>query len=460
MSFKNLFSIPEANEDRELTREFRKDLVQKTINRGRIAAAIMILIGISLIGTDILYYNFPVESVYWRLLSIIVSCIYLGITLVPMKKNGTVIIVTFTLFLMSIVGMMCGRLVLLMDSPYFNVMVTSLILAILFVYLFSIHGAVMLLIVYTAPLAVLYAYLVTSAVPKPVIASFFNLTIIAFVCVAMGEFRYRLQFREFYSRRNLDIRNRELNNKNENINRELELARNIQNSLIPVGVPSIKGVELSVLYKPMKQIGGDFYDFIHFDDSDEIGIFISDVSGHGVPAALVTSMLKTLLMTGPMDRKNPGMLLTYINEKLMGKNFLDFITAYYCIYDPSTIELVAARGGHNWPLLIRDRNITELKGRGRLLGVFQDLNVEDVTYQLQVKDKVIFFTDGIIEAMNSRKFQFEYSGFYDILIEHACLPVAEYLDVLYRELVRFSGNEDFNDDICIICMEITSTGYT
>ena len=125
----------------------------------------------------------------------------------------------------------------------------------------------------------------------------------------------------------------ELKEKNDIIQKELILAGNIYKNLIPSSFPEIEDIEFSSIFLPMDELGGDFYDFIKFKEQNLVGIFISDVSGHGVPAALISSMVKTLINTAHKESLSPSKFLTYIDNKIYGQTVGNFITAFYGVYD-------------------------------------------------------------------------------------------------------------------------------
>ena len=115
----------------------------------------------------------------------------------------------------------------------------------------------------------------------------------------------------------------------------------------------------------MEAVGGDFYDFIEFRESKDIGIFVSDVSGHGVHAAFITSMIKTIILQAGLIRNNPAGLLRYLNTILYGITADNFITAFYGIYNPLNHSITYASAGHNPPHVISGKNIIQLnKSKG------------------------------------------------------------------------------------------------
>jgi serine phosphatase RsbU (regulator of sigma subunit) len=248
-------------------------------------------------------------------------------------------------------------------------------------------------------------------------------------------------------------KNQIIEQRNRQFTDELKLAKAIQQSLIPARPPQFPGIRLASLYKPMEDVGGDFFDFIKVREPNLMGIFISDVSGHGVPAALITSMVKTLVETAGTNRVNPGDLLRYMNDSLTGQTGGNFMTAFYGVYDNKTGILNYARGGHNAPFLIRDDTILNLESRGKILGLMEDLEFEERQILLQAGDRILFYTDGLTEAANARGVEFE-EIMPEILTNNESLPADDFLEVLYHSLLSHRGDFLFEDDVCVVVMDV------
>jgi len=259
----------------------------------------------------------------------------------------------------------------------------------------------------------------------------------------------------------LQQKNKILENRNDLIERELVMARNIQEQLIPSSTPT---KYISALYKPMDAVGGDFYDFIEFRDSDHIGIFISDVSGHGVPAAFITSMIKSILLRSGDLRGNPAALLAQMNEVLLDNIATNFFTAFYGIYDPTHRKFYYASAGHNEPYIIHDGKVTQMKGRRSVpIGflendLLKEKNKYFVTeiYEVPENSKILFYTDGLVEAepVDNKYHFYEDNGLEEVLLANCDLSSDEFLAELYTELAQFRGSEEFDDDICLICLDV------
>ncbi|HCL56658.1 MAG TPA: hypothetical protein DHW82_06575 [Spirochaetia bacterium] len=241
--------------------------------------------------------------------------------------------------------------------------------------------------------------------------------------------------------------------RNSILQQEMKLARQIQLKLIPQTSPESETVSFSSLYKPMDEIGGHLYDFIQFRETVQIGIFISDVSGHGIPAALITSMVKSLIQASGSFKNHPSQLLTFINDKVTGQISENFLTAFYGIYDEKTKVLTYARASHNYPFLIRGNEITFLKSKGFMLGMRPNITFQESSVELQSGDKVLFYTDGLTEAMNQEGQEFS-EIINDYLLEYKDLPIEDFVNNIYGKLIEYTGTENFEDDVCMVGMEV------
>jgi sigma-B regulation protein RsbU (phosphoserine phosphatase) len=241
--------------------------------------------------------------------------------------------------------------------------------------------------------------------------------------------------------------------RNHQFKEELKLAKRIQKSLIPSQPPAIPDVNFATFYKPMEEVGGDFFDFIKVREPNLLGIFISDVSGHGVPAALITSMIKTFLETAGGNRLSPSSLLSYLNENILGKLSDHFLTAFYGLYNCETKKLLYARGAHNYPLLIRKGEIIPLESKGKILGLMNDVTFEEKEIQLLAGDKILFYTDGLLDAISPDGEEF---GDYipELLLQNCHKPVNDFIEILYHSMLTFCEAYHFEDDVCMIGMEM------
>lgn len=269
------------------------------------------------------------------------------------------------------------------------------------------------------------------------------------------ERRVKERTRELQKERNL------LKERSELMDKEIELARRIQRQLIPLSQPMSN---IYTLYKPMDMLGGDFFEFVKFRDPRQVGIFISDVSGHGVPAAFVTSMIKTVILQAGQIREDPAGLLLYLNEALYDKTGGNFITALYMIYYPETRTVKFANAGHPAPMVITEKGIAELKGiRGRPLAIMDNDGLQATgkspvnnTAVMKAKSKVFLYTDGLIEATKSDDVTKNFGDcrLMDTLDKIRSLPSSAMVNLIYKELIDFRGKGTFEDDVCMISVDL------
>ena len=212
------------------------------------------------------------------------------------------------------------------------------------------------------------------------------------------------------------------------ISHELETARQIQSFILPGETIHIKGLSLAARYVPMASVAGDFYDFIKVDEK-HLGVLVADVSGHGVPASNAS------------HAANPAEVLDGINRVLCGKLENDFVTAGYLFVDTEKNSMVYAGAGH-MPLLLwrpAEKKIFELGEKATILVQFEDIQLQNVGFALRPDDRIILYTDGIIEASDTAHALFGLDRFKEFIKSHAALPAGQFADALIRQLFDWSG---------------------
>ncbi len=252
-----------------------------------------------------------------------------------------------------------------------------------------------------------------------------------------------------------------LRSRNEIIENELIIAKKIQKQIIPRHSP----VEnIYAFYKPMDKVGGDFYDFIKYRDSEKIGIFLSDVSGHGVPAAFITSMVKTSILQAGACKEDPAGLLASLNDTLLNQTGGNFVTAFYGIYTPSTRDFIYSNSGHNPPFILSSGNVKNIEGtRSIPLAIFDNESLSsgnkvrlNNNIRFEIGDKILFYTDGLTEAVSryDNNIYFEDDLITKFIQKYDSNPPKEFIRNIYKELVMFHGSDLFDDDVCMICMDV------
>jgi serine phosphatase RsbU (regulator of sigma subunit) len=252
----------------------------------------------------------------------------------------------------------------------------------------------------------------------------------------------------------LDRERENLHDKNTQYLTEMKLAKKIQQGMLQQEWPSFKGLDIQVRYQPMEFIGGDFYELVRFKEKHKIGFFISDVSGHGIPASLITGVLKTLVLTSGVRGLSPREMLSYLNEIITGQISDNYITAFYGVYDANDRSFLYSRCGHPYPILIRNNDLTELKGRGMPLGIEKEMVLDEEHLQLQTGDRILLYTDGLTECINDNHEVFGEDRFKKFILKNRELTPKQFNVALFRSLKDFNRWAAFNDDVCLIVIDV------
>jgi sigma-B regulation protein RsbU (phosphoserine phosphatase) len=184
------------------------------------------------------------------------------------------------------------------------------------------------------------------------------------------------------------------------IQKELDVARRIQLSILPGKFPDSASFRVAARYVPMTSVAGDFYDFIVADDR-QAGLLIADVSGHGVPAALIASMVKLAATAQRGSAADPSGLLSGMNAALCGNTQNQFVTAAYVHLDSESRELRYSAAGHPPMLLLRDGKVMDIAENGLMLAAFDFATFSTAARRLEPGDRLLLYTDGIVEAASA-----------------------------------------------------------
>ena len=242
------------------------------------------------------------------------------------------------------------------------------------------------------------------------------------------------------------------------IQKELETARLIQQSILPESVPQIDGLEIAARYVPMTSVAGDFYDFIVLDDK-HVGILVADVSGHGMPAALIASMLKIALASQGDYAADPAKVLDGLNKALCGKFQHHYVTAAYVFVDMEKRGLTYSGAGHP-PLLLfggSADSVRDVAENGLFLGKFDFAAYTSVEVPLVPGDFGLLYTDGVSETNNPDRVEFGTERFRQFLASQRSPSADQLADRLLKELLDWSAcgeGEDLNDDITMVVFHV------
>lgn len=240
--------------------------------------------------------------------------------------------------------------------------------------------------------------------------------------------------------------------------KELQIARTIQLGLLPTSTPELAGVALAGTCRPAKEVGGDYYDFILHKDG-VLDLVIADVSGHSVGAAFIMTETRTFIQARAHDLPDSTEILSSLNRFLyqdLSRAEL-FITMFYAKYHPVSGKLSYSSAGHNPPIVLRASSgqCERLDAEGLILGILTEVDFEEKSVQLEPGDLLLLYTDGITEAENPDGDFFGEERLCDLLKMHASAPPEQIIATLLSQAQLFSGSKNFNDDITLVCMQIS-----
>ena len=250
---------------------------------------------------------------------------------------------------------------------------------------------------------------------------------------------------------------RQLEIANKRMGDELNIGRQIQMSMIPLTFPRFpehKDLDVWAYIRPAREVGGDFYDFFMIDDR-YFAFVIADVSGKGVPAALMMAVAKTMLKSRSQDTKSTASIISATNNELSENNDdCMFITAFFGIIDTKTGTLTYTNAGHNPPYLIKTDGTMQALGElhGPMVGVMPGAPYGEAEIQLDVDDKIVLYTDGITEAFDAKGDDYGERRLESFLERSQKLGTKYLVESLVRDVDDFVGGAEQSDDITMFCL--------
>ncbi len=255
--------------------------------------------------------------------------------------------------------------------------------------------------------------------------------------------------------------NQELAEHNARLDMELQMAQEVQASLMPQGITDLAGFRVVSHYTPEIAVGGDFFDLWEVGPG-QLGLLISDVMGHGVPAAFITVFIKTIVEEMREQTDDPGRLLEALNtrfDKLISSELSMFATAFCAVIDQSDQTLRWANAGHPFPFLIRrEQGVCEPVGNqsiGEGLGFLPDSIYQTFHVPFRPSDGLFLYTDGAYELQNSQGEEFSPERLRDVLDEQSSHPATIIVDSVVQAIDRFSEGMPREDDITIVAMDVS-----
>jgi phosphoserine phosphatase RsbU/P len=241
----------------------------------------------------------------------------------------------------------------------------------------------------------------------------------------------------------------------ERLNRELEIAREVQQRLFPQSGPEVAGLDYAGKCRPASSVGGDYYDFVSMCDG-RLGIAIGDISGKGVPAALLMASLQASLRG--LAISNPpelSPLMVNLNRLIYDASPSNrYATFFYGVYDPKSREFMYVNGGHNPPMIFRGGEVLRLEEGGPVVGLFGPAQYSQGIVTLQVGDTLVLFTDGVSEAMNAADDEFDEPRLIEAVRSGAGLKAVDLIDHIMRECDAFVAGAPQHDDMTLVVVKV------
>ncbi len=241
----------------------------------------------------------------------------------------------------------------------------------------------------------------------------------------------------------------------ERYHHQLEYAGNIQRRMIPRTPPQHPGLQVATVYEPSSQVGGDFFDFYGFRDSDELGVCIADVVGKGVPAALLMAALRTAFRLYAYSAGDAAEAVTLTNIHMQRETLAsEFATAFYGVFENNGRRLLFCNAGHDPPLLWRNGDITPLMNDGFIIGVNPQARYTSREITLLEGDALLLYTDGMFDAVNFGDESYGRTQLQDSFARHAHLSAEGIAKNVIWDVRRFVGLADQADDMTLVAIKV------
>ena len=244
--------------------------------------------------------------------------------------------------------------------------------------------------------------------------------------------------------------------KKERLERELELARTVQQNMLPHQFPLVAGVHLYARNEPARQVGGDFYDVFLLDEQ-RVGVVIADVSDKGMPAALFMALTRSLVRAEAQRELSPEKVLRRVHRLLLDlAEPTQFVTLFYGVLHTTLRTLNFVRAGHDYPLLVRAEQVIILRGVGTMLGLLDEDEVilSEEQIALQRGDRLVLYTDGLTDAINLKQEPFGREQLEQAALENFSAPLEKMGDALFDAVTFHQGDAERFDDMTLLIVEV------
>jgi sigma-B regulation protein RsbU (phosphoserine phosphatase) len=238
------------------------------------------------------------------------------------------------------------------------------------------------------------------------------------------------------------------------IESELATAREIQNSILPSSSPGLENLRITAAYRPMMAVAGDFYDFIPIDQS-RVGLLVADVSGHGVPAALIAAMIKVAMQSVVPCAQDPGAVLHGLNRILSSQLRVQVVTAAYLWLDTENRKALYSAAGHPPLLRWREGKLERIENNGLVFGVMPEFEYPVCNIPISPGDRFLLYTDGVIEPENAYGDSFGDCKLEEVIRNNQSRTPAELVDQLLSEIRHWRpASTPQQDDITLIVIDV------
>ena len=237
--------------------------------------------------------------------------------------------------------------------------------------------------------------------------------------------------------------------------RELQVAREVQASLLPHETPQMPGWEFVARWQPAREVAGDYYDFIPLD-GEQLGLVIADVSDKGMPAALFMALTRSIVRASVGRAPSPADGIAHANQLICADSTRGmFVTLFYALLNPATGEMTYVNAGHTPPLLCRadQDQVTQLARTGMALGVVEDTPFEQHMLRLNPGDFILFYTDGVTDATDAHLQDFGMERLQRVILDHRHAPAADVMAALEQAIGDFIGSTASFDDMAMVVIK-------
>jgi sigma-B regulation protein RsbU (phosphoserine phosphatase) len=242
--------------------------------------------------------------------------------------------------------------------------------------------------------------------------------------------------------------------------KDLSFARDVQMSMLPSSCPEVKGYQIAASSTPAREVSGDFFDFIDIDEN-QMGFVIADVTGKSVSGALVMTASKSVFRLLSEEKLTVGEIMKRANRQIkkdITKAKGMFVALLYAVLDLEQKSINLCSAGQTQPILLSAKNgeakLIETEGDAFPLGIIEDADYQETQLPLESGDVAIFYTDGVVEAMNKKEKMYGFERFIEVIKEHRGLDAEIFLEKLIDDINSFVGKAEQHDDLTIVVIKV------